>query len=80
MFIFKRVFGAEILGGYTLVWSFETLLDQTNSPGAFFSNPALVDSAKAAKFRLTMSGYYPVIRSDIRQLYYAINEIKILAK
>lgn len=79
-----KVFGKEILGGYTIVWSVksssEKTEDQVQNDSEFFSRPKLLEASKATKFRLVMKGYYEILKNDIRQLYYSINEIKIVAR
>ena len=43
----------------------------------FYSNKTLVENSKASKVRVILKGYYQNSRKDIRQLYYAISELKI---
>lgn len=44
------------------------------------SRSSLMNSIKASKIQLTLSGVYPNLRTDIRKLYYAISEIQIKAR
>jgi hypothetical protein len=57
------------------VWSGKSSSDDSD----FYKDQTLLDSSKASKLQFIMSGYYSEIRSDIRQLYYAISEIQIKA-
>ncbi|RNA01582.1 atlastin-like isoform X2 [Brachionus plicatilis] len=65
-------FESGFFGGFPIIWS--TLIDQEKT---FFSDSNLVDSIRASKIKLIMSGYFPGVKNDIRKLYYAINELRV---
>ena len=58
------------------MWSSGATNDAEES-NKLYSNLSLIESLKASKIRFTLRGYYSIIKSDLRQLYYAISELKV---
>jgi usherin len=65
----------EIVNGFTLLWSKKLL---TNNTQELFDE-SIVNKLRATKVKMTLSGFYDVVKSDLRKLYYSISEFKIIA-
>lgn len=75
-FLFLRQFSNEAFGGYTIVWSSGST-NNIEDASKLYSNISLLESLKASKIRVSLRGYYSVVKSDLRQLYYSISELKV---
>ena len=75
-FLYLRQFSNEAFGGYTIVWSSGSTTD-VDEAYRLYSNMSLLESLKASKIRVSLRGYYSVVKSDLRQLYYSISELKV---
>jgi len=74
--LYLRQFSNEAFGGYTIVWSSGSTTD-VDEAYRLYSNMSLLESLKASKIRVSLRGYYSVVKSDLRQLYYSISELKV---